>query len=124
VPRADIAQRQAISADYLAQLLSDLQRAGLAIGVKGPGGGYHLGRTASQIRVGDVVRAVEGPIVLVDCLNSCDAATCPRAATCITRPLWEEISSAVEGILDGLTLQDLIERGGRGAPPTQNAAIT
>jgi Rrf2 family protein len=67
VSRQDISERQEISADYLAQLFMDPQAAGLVEGVKGPGGGYRLIQDPSQIRAGDVVRAVEGPVPVVAC---------------------------------------------------------
>ena len=68
VPRQEIAARQEISADYVAQLFGQLQAAGLVEGVKGPGGGYRLTRDATAITAGDVVRAVEGPIAVVECV--------------------------------------------------------
>lgn len=112
VSRQDIAGRQEISADYVAQLFRHLQTAGLVEGVKGPGGGYRLGRAAASITVADVVRAVEGPVALVECvLAECEEAQpCRRADGCVTHLLWRQVSDAVTDMLNAVTLQDLVEQ--------------
>jgi len=112
VSRQDIAGRQEISADYVAQLFRRLQSAGLVEGVKGPGGGYRLGRAAASITVADVVRAVEGPVALVECvLPECEEAhPCRRADGCVTHLLWRQVSDAVTDMLNAVTLQDLAEQ--------------
>ncbi len=112
VSRQDIAGRQEISADYVAQLFRRLQSAGLVEGVKGPGGGYRLSRAAASITVADVVRAVEGPVALVECvLAECEAAQpCHRADGCVTHLLWRQVSEAVTDMLNAVTLQDLVEQ--------------
>ncbi len=107
IPRADIARRQGISPDYIAQLFRRLERAGLVQGVKGPAGGYRLGRPPSQITVGEIIRAVEGPIALVHCVAPGGEKRCPRAPSCVTRCLWEKASAAVADVLDRVTLQDV-----------------
>ena len=112
VARQEIADRQEISADYVAQIFRHLQSAGLAEGVKGPGGGYRLARDAARITVGDVVRAVEGPVALVECAmaegeqNPC----CERADRCVAHLLWTRISEAVTDMLNAVTLQDLADQ--------------
>ena len=107
VLRRDIAARQEVSADCMAQLFRRLSAAGLVVGVKGPGGGYRLARDAGLIRVGDVVRAVEGPIAVVRCvLPSCDPP-CNRADGCVTHLLWQRLSEVVAEFLDSVTLKDL-----------------
>jgi Rrf2 family protein len=112
VPRQEIAERQEISADYVAQLFRDLQVAGLVDGVKGPGGGYRLTRDAASITVGDVVRVVEGPVALVHCvLPGCgEGPVCNRVDRCATHLLWKQISETVTGMLDSVTLQDLADQ--------------
>src|SRR5512136_2854359 len=84
VLRQDIATRQEISADYVAQLFQHLCAVGLAKGIKGPGGGYLLARDPAAIRVGDVVRAVEGPIAAADCVIPGSLPACHRAEACAT----------------------------------------
>jgi len=110
VSRGDIAARQAISADYVAQLLRRLRAAGLVQATKGPGGGYRLARDAATIRVGDVVRAVEGPIAAVDCTVSDSEPACNRADRCTTRLLWQRLSEVMEEFLDSVTLADLCDQ--------------
>jgi Rrf2 family cysteine metabolism transcriptional repressor len=110
VSRSDIAARQGISADYIAQLFRSLASAGLVKGVKGPGGGYVLGREPAAIRVGDIVRAVEGPIAAVYCAVPGSLLSCPRSDGCATRQLWVELSQAIAQFLDSVTLKDLCDR--------------
>ena len=109
VSRQQIAERQEISADYVAQLFRHLQTAGLVEGVKGPGGGYRLTRHASSIRAGDVIRAVEGPVAVVHCALPCPDAgpSCQRVDRCVTHLLWKQVSEAVTDVLDSVTLQDM-----------------
>lgn len=107
VARRDIAERQDVSADYVAQLFRPLQDAGLVEGLKGPGGGYRLGRAPSEIRVRDVVEALEGPVALAPCVDQERSTRCPRAEHCATRRLWERLSEAMTDLLDAETLQDL-----------------
>lgn len=109
VARRDIAERQGISADYVAHLFQPLQDAGLVEGVKGPGGGYRLVQRADQIRARDVIEAVEGPVAVAPCLEECDAGPCPLAAHCPTRRLWEQLSTKMIEMLDSFTLADLSE---------------
>jgi Rrf2 family protein len=112
VSRQDIAERQEISADYVAQLFRHLQAAGLVEGIKGPGGGYRLGRDAALIRAGDVVQAVEGPVAVVHCALPCPDAdpSCPRIDQCVTHLLWKRVSEAVTDVLNSVTLEDLREQ--------------
>lgn len=106
--RRDIAQRQELSSDYLAQLFVKLKRGGLVDSVMGPGGGYVLARPAHEIRAGDVLRAVEGPLRLTQCLEE-GQEPCPRMGTCVTRALWERMGQAMVEVLDSVTLAELRE---------------
>lgn len=109
VSRRELAERQEISPPYVAQLFRKLVAAGLARGVKGPGGGYALAQPPGAIRAGDVVRAVEGPIELVQCVVPGSGQPCKRIGSCVTHVLWERLSDAVGEILDSVTLEDLCE---------------
>jgi Rrf2 family protein len=109
VLRRDIAARQEISADYVAQLFRRLRAAGLVEGVKGPGGGYRLAREAAAISAGDVVQAVEGPVAVVQCTDPNVEPSCTRAEHWVTRLVWMKLSVAVTEILDKVTLQDLCD---------------
>jgi len=110
VSRRDIAMRQEVSADYVAQLFRRLRAAGLVEGVKGPGGGYRLARDAATIHVGDVVRAVEGPIAVVHCIIPDSEPSCNRVDRCVAHLLWKRLSEAMTEFLDSVTLKELCDQ--------------
>jgi len=110
VLRSDIAERQEVSADYIEQLFVKLRKAGLIQSVKGPGGGYTLATSAEEIRAGDIIRTVEGPIALVHCVASQQEDACPRVDSCVTHRVWKRISDKVTGVLDSVTLKDLCDQ--------------
>lgn len=110
VLRRDIAERQEISAHYIVQLFVKLRRAGLIESVRGPGGGYILAKSAEQIRAGDIIRTVEGPIALVHCVAPQQEATCHRVDNCVTHLLWKRLSDKVAEVLDSVTLKDLCDQ--------------
>jgi Rrf2 family iron-sulfur cluster assembly transcriptional regulator len=109
VARLEIAERQGISADYVAQLFQKLQETGLVVGVRGPGGGYRLGRDADEIRASEVIEAVEGPVALVHCVEP-GGDVCSRMDHCVTHLLWKRLSAVMKEFLDGVTLQDLVDQ--------------
>jgi Rrf2 family cysteine metabolism transcriptional repressor len=109
VLRRDIAARQEVSADYVAQLFRHLHEAGLVEGVKGPGGGYLLAREPATISAGDVVRAVEGPVAVVHCILPSDEPSCNRVDRCVTHLLWKRLSAVMTEFLDSVTLRDLCD---------------
>ena len=108
VLRQDIAQRQDISADYVAQLFRPLHKAGLVEGVKGPGGGYRLARDAAEITANDVIEAVEGPLAVVHCASP-ENDSCDRMTGCATHSLWTRLSTVMTEFLSSVTLQDLCD---------------
>ncbi len=103
----DVAGRQEISEKYLEQLVSPLTRAGLLKSVRGAAGGYLLTKTPGEYTVGEILRAQEGSLAVVDCGQ--DGNPCPRRANCPTAPLWERLNRAVDEVVDATTLQDLID---------------
>ena len=107
VPLKSIAERQGISENYLEQLMANLRKAGLVRSIRGAYGGYLLSREPSKITVGDVLRALEGPIGLVDCVLEQDAVKCLKYENCITRTVWEKISDSIVKTIDSITLQDM-----------------
>jgi Rrf2 family protein len=107
VARQDIAERQEVSAGYVAQLFRQLAAAGLVEGVKGPGGGYLLARDVAAITAGDVVRAVEGPVALVPCVEPDAEPSCNRIDRCAAHLLWKRLSKTLSDYLDSITLHDL-----------------
>ena len=92
------------------QLFVKLRRAGLIESVKGPGGGYILAQSAEQIRAGDIIRTVEGPIALVHCVVPQQETACHRVDNCVTHLLWERLSDKVAEVLDSVTLKDLCDQ--------------
>ncbi len=112
VLRHDIATRQEISADYVAQLFQHLCAVGLVKSIKGPGGGYQLAHDPSTIRVGDIVRAVEGPISPVECTTPSPGGqpSCRRAEGCTTRLLWARLGEVIAQFLDTITLKELCDQ--------------
>ena len=104
----DIAERQSISEAYLEQLFIRLKRAGLVESIRGSQGGYVLSAPPQQISVGAVIRALEGNIAPVDCLEG-EACTLGRQA-CPGRMIWQDIYDGVNAVVDGITLQDMVTR--------------
>ena len=110
VTRQEIAARQGISADYAAQLFRHLRQAQLVKAIKGPGGGYILAREPVAISAGDVLRAVEGPLAVSQCVLPGHDSDCPRAVSCAVRPLWERLSAALTEIANSVTLWDFCKQ--------------
>lgn len=104
----EIAARRSVPESYLEQLLTALRKAGLVTSVRGPQGGHSLAAPPSRITVGDVVRALEGPVIVMDCLDSPDA--CQSPDSCVLKELWLDVRRAVEGAMDRVTLEDLASR--------------
>lgn len=104
----DVAGRQNLSDKYLEQIVTPLSRAGLVRSVRGAGGGYLLTRTPTEYTVGDILRPLEGDLAPVECAT--DEAFCDRCGDCVTIELWQEIHRAVSAVVDGTTLDDLVER--------------
>ena len=110
VLRQDIARRQEISANYVAQIFRRLTSAKLLVGIKGPGGGYKLAKQCEEIRASDILQAIEGPIALVHCvMNEDDENPCTRTEHCATHRLWTRLSLMMEEYLDSVTLKDLMD---------------
>jgi Rrf2 family iron-sulfur cluster assembly transcriptional regulator len=106
---ADIAQRQGISLSYLEQLFSRLRKRALVSSVRGPGGGYSLGREASEIYVAEVISAVDESVDTTRCGG---AHNCQGNDRCLTHDLWQDLSDRIYNYLNGISLQDLMSRKG------------
>lgn len=103
-----ICERQDVSEQYLKNLLVSLRVANLVRSVRGPRGGFTLARPPSQIRVIEIIRAMEGSIALADCIDTPEI--CSRADLCVTRDLWTEMGDAMNAVVESTSLQDLVER--------------
>lgn len=102
-----IAEREGIPEAYLEQLIAALKREGLVNSTRGAQGGYVLARAPEAITVGDVLRALEGGLRLVDCLDEEDA--CDRACACPSRVVWQRVRDGMKAVVDGITLRDMID---------------
>jgi len=103
-----IAQREDISNKYLEQLIAMLKASGLVRSIRGPRGGYTLAKPPSEIQLKDVFQTLEGPMVPAECLEHPEY--CPRCTDCATREIWQELQNAIFGVLESVTLADLVER--------------
>ena len=104
---AGISDRQGISLSYLEQLFAQLRRQKLVRSVRGPGGGYHLGRQASTISVAEVIAAVNEDTDTTRCGGAGD---CHEGEICLTHHLWQDLSDQVRDFLQGISLGDLVNR--------------
>lgn len=106
---ADIAQRQGISLSYLEQLFARLRKHSLVASVRGPGGGYTLGRPAAGIFVAQVITAVDENVDTTRCGG---AHNCQDNQQCLTHDLWQDLSNRIYDYLNQISLQDLMNRRG------------
>ena len=107
VALAEVADRQEISLSYLEQLFAKLRRAGLVTSVRGPGGGYRLARPADDIRVSEVIAAVDEPIRTTGCAPGTSAGCIRRSSRCMTHDLWEGLGHQIHAYLDSVSLADV-----------------
>jgi len=107
VTLADIARRQGISLSYLEQLFALLRKRGLVSSVRGPGGGYKLGRDADAIAVVDVIGAVDES---VDATRCGGRENCQGEERCLTHDLWQDLSKQIYDFLGAIDLAQLVER--------------
>ncbi len=111
-----ISERQHISLSYLEQLFSKLRRAGLVESIRGPGGGYILGKAADQINIAQIIAAAE------DCLDAtlCSGkANCQSGSPCLTHNLWANLNHTINSYLSSITLASLLEQ----PPPDKNSQV-
>ena len=105
----DIAKRQEISKKYLEQIVPVLNRSDVLRTNRGFQGGYQLARKPSEYTVGDILRMTEGSLAPVACLD-CKPNPCSRCDDCATLPVWEGLYQVINEYLDGITLQDILDR--------------
>lgn len=110
VKLADIADRQEIPLAYLEQIFARLKQQGLVKSIKGPGGGYKLGRAVGELHISDIVCAAEESMKMTRCeshsANGCMAAK----ARCLTHDLWEGLSAHIFSYFNAITLEDVLAR--------------
>lgn len=105
---AEIARAEGISAAFLEQIMGTLRRAGLVEGSRGVKGGYELARAPEAISAGDILRTLEGPLLIAACVGDGEVeGTCDREAVCTTKTMWLRLHDSIAGVLDSTSLADL-----------------
>lgn len=107
VTLADISQCQGISLSYLEQLFAKLRKEGLVKGVRGPGGGYRLAKSADQISVADIMQSVDEKLDMTKCGGR---GNCSSGEKCLTHQLWFELSCKLYKFLSGIKLDQYVNR--------------
>lgn len=108
VTLADISENQGISLSYLEQLFAALRGKSLVRGVRGPGGGYFLGRPSDEISIADIICAVDEWVEFTRCKGKED---CHGGRRCLTHSLWDDLSQQIFVFLSDITLEELVARG-------------
>ena len=108
LPLSELAQSQGISQPYLEQIAIDLRRAGLLHSKRGALGGYYLARAPEEITAGDVIRALEGSILPVQCVAEDRCTPCALEEECSARGIWEMVRDRLVETLDSITLAGLL----------------
>jgi len=108
VTLAEISENQGISLSYLEQLFAALRSKGLVRGVRGPGGGYYLGRESDEISIADIICAVDEWVEFTRCKGK---ENCHGGQRCLTHSLWDDLSQQIFVFLSDITLAELVERG-------------
>lgn len=107
---ATLSQHTGVSVQFVEQILKPLKQHGLTRSVRGASGGHRLARSADEISLGEVVRLMEGGIMLTVCCGD-KANDCPRKDGCLTRRAWMQVSGILERELDSISLSNLLQHG-------------
>ena len=110
VSLASVAERQGISISYLEQLMAKLKRAGLVKSVRGVNGGYTIAMPAEEISVGDVLRALEGDLVPVECagIDESGETHCSGSSQCVSKIVWKRINDCINETVDSINIGELV----------------
>lgn len=103
----EISARQNVSMKYLEQITTLLNKAGLLKSQRGPQGGYRLSKAPRDYTIGEILRAVEGRLAPITCLET-EENLCPRQADCLTIGFWEGLYKVIDEYTDSVTLEDLL----------------
>jgi len=106
VSLAEISERQEISLSYLEQLFARLRKNGLVSSVRGPGGGYVLGRGLNEIAISAIVKAVDETVAATKCHGE---EGCQGGVKCLTHTLWNDLSERIDSFLNNITLSELVK---------------
>lgn len=105
-----ISERQAISVNYLEQLISPLKKASLVKSVRGAQGGYMLAKSPDEITVGQILTTLEGPLAPTDCVVvDGDEEICDHSGYCVTKVIYEKIYESITNVVNSITLQHMLD---------------
>ncbi|MFH1475185.1 MAG: Rrf2 family transcriptional regulator [Chloroflexota bacterium] len=112
VSLAEVAADEDLPRAYLEQLVIPLRDAGIVLSTRGARGGYALARTPAEITMAEALRALEGPLAPMICASEdpAHADACLRLGACSVNSLWVQVRDAIGGVLDTVTLADLVPR--------------
>jgi len=109
-----IAEAHNIPKKFLDAILGDLRAAGIVYSRKGPGGGYMLARAASEIKVGRVIRAIDGPLAPIACASRTayqPCRDCKKVKRCNVRLMMTKVRDAMSEVLDQVTIAEMVAMG-------------
>ena len=102
----DISNSQEISLKYLGQIVIKLRSAGIVGSARGAHGGYYLAKHPEDIKLSEIIEALDGPFILVECIDNPEK--CSRHEGCVTRVFWMDINKKFYNTFDSITVQDLL----------------
>lgn len=102
-----VAERQNISTNYLEQVFSGLRKAGLVKSVKGAQGGYILAENPVNIKVGTILRVLEGSLSVTDGIETQNIDS-KSIQYCLKQSVWDKIDESISNVVDSITLEDLV----------------
>jgi Rrf2 family cysteine metabolism transcriptional repressor len=107
MPLKNISRKQEISEKYLGNIMIALLSAGLVQSTRGSRGGFSLAKLPKEIKLSQIIQAVEGSISLVACVDN--PKLCKRVGACVTHDIWEKAKKAMLEVFDSLTLEDMVK---------------
>jgi Rrf2 family protein len=113
---ADVARANNIPKKFLDAILGELRNAGFVRSRKGPGGGYRLARSPRLIKIGQVIRTIDGPLAPIACASRTAyqrCRDCRNVKTCLVRLMMTEVRDAMADILDGMTIAEMVAQATR-----------
>ncbi len=106
----EIARRQDIPLKFLEQIMLVLRRTGFVLSKRGPKGGYFLARPPKDIYIGEVVRAIDGPIAPISCVADKSRTPCNFESCCALRDVFEEVKNKISAVIDNISFAELVKR--------------
>ena len=106
----EISELEGISFNYLEKIVSKLEKAGFLGAKKGAYGGYFLKLSPNKIKIGEIIKALEGEISFVKCIDKKERYVCPREKKCLTKNFWKKVQKNLNSTLNSMTLADLIKK--------------